>query len=524
MLTSDINYHRLADCTYREHTHSVLVYQLDAIKSHGYLVKEYQVPLHDGYVLTVHRLIHPEDRQVAKNGGRTYPRKKPYLLVHGLIGTSASFLTNVDDNYEAPPKSYYPWKDIDDKLNQMRDTYKFHWESTAAKHHKTSGPEDPGKFWYKKGRKYASSIELGFNADYMEFERAFRQAYNKFYFEKQALGNTTSSLAFTLSNFGNDVWLVNLRGNDYSSYYNGPKIPQRSDYWDFNIESIIQEDLAATLAFMQEELRLDDGNEIGMVTYSYSSAYALGLMTKFPNLQKKLRPVIMIAPTLLTGTPGLKINSIALRAINFLISRNGPIPVLEEATAHDSPLTSFMKYTCSTKIFTKLCNIMFQVILGEIDKLRSLGSMVRSSREDRLLSRDIRCGRTSRAILHQIINNLSQYNILPQFQPYIAGRVLRSPQRGKERPNRASVMLIHARNDRISTMDEVERIRNGALQTLTLADYVVEEPDFSHTDFLFSRKNEYLVNAEVARFVVVHDYLLHYRPLKETWGKGPVRF
>lgn len=497
------------------HQHIPTGRQIYTGRLHGYDVTDHLLRTNDRYELHLHRLVHPEDYVPSSPSAGARVKRKPYLLIHGLIGTSASFVTNVDELYRAPPKTYKAEADLREVLTARSQEYQYEWQSTAEYQRRESLYEEVPKF-AKKGRLFAESLELQFEGEHMRFGREFRQAYKKFRLPQASIGYTTNSLAFTLSNFGYDVWLINLRGNRYSRRYDGPLNAEHAEYWNFNIDTIIKEDLAAAIRFISREAHLREDQPLGVVSYSYSSIHLMGLLTKFPRYQRQLRPIVMLAPTLLTGTSERGKFKYFMKLVNGLVSKNGPFPVWGRPARGEAKvkLLSLHKLdkrleraACTLPVASKLCRLLEIILHGDSKQVSSVRGLLAGGRAKSLMQRDIDCGQTSKAIIHQIIENLSQANINPKYKPFAPAKQSNMPAAGREPPARPSLMIVHSMSDAISTPAEVRKIRDTALKTLTLADYLIQAPDFSHTDFLFSRRNQFLVNAEVVRMALVHDHL-----------------
>jgi len=77
----------------------------ELINYHGYPVQVMEVTTEDGYILTIHRIAH------GRNGADTKPRK-PVLVQHGLLCSSASWITNTPDKnlpYLLAEEGYDVW-------------------------------------------------------------------------------------------------------------------------------------------------------------------------------------------------------------------------------------------------------------------------------------------------------------------------------------------------------------------------------------------------------------------------------
>lgn len=486
---------------------------------HGFDVQEYTVTTSDRYILKLHRLIHPED-QIA--GGPKPGAKKPYLLLHGLVGSSASFVRNVDQNYLAPERTFDIDLAVHEILNskQTREQEASHfamdpaWKSTADFFHAAFD----GDTWdtldelswknrvtgHKPRRHFASLNPIDYDVDSTIFGSRFKQHYKKWNLPNSSKSHISNSLAFTLSNLGYDVWLLNLRGNHYSRGFNGPGSASNTpEYWDFDADKLVREDLLASINFVRKTTRFEP--PMGLVSYSYSSIYVLGLLTKFPDYQLSLQPVVMMAPTLLTAgsNRGNSFKLFLQGATKLLTSHNGPFPALASGEGRSKGRDNkLVRAVCSLPLASTLCRLLETVLYGRV---KSAKDLVFDS--DQLVKRDVDCGQTSSAVLRQIMSNMGQQNIDPKYQPTVKARN-RLMTGGRVR---RSVMLVRSDADSIATPVEVGKIRDTALTRLALTDFVINVPEFGHTDFLFSKRNQYLVNGEIGRMVSLFDYMIYRR-------------
>jgi len=494
-------------------------------KLHGYDVRKYTLTTSDGYKLELHRLVHPSEL-LARKLGKRVEKKKPYLLLHGLLGSSASFLAG------APPEQVAPGATMDlnghiGRILEARQREFVHTFSSCADQFRGAHQADkPDKWARKQQRKFAHSLELDFDSDPNVFASAYRQAHRKVHFPLDAFKLVSNSLAFTLANFNYDVWLMNSRGNYYSRTTNRRFSAANPEYWNFRIETLVREDLLAAIDLIK---RVNECSEpIGLVSYSYSSMQVLNLLSKFPAQLEAVQPVIMLAPTLLTANSNPdKVRRTLLRSVSkVLLAKNGPFPSLGRQTGSSGggPMerleSTIEQLLCKLPIFSKFCHLFETVLLGRSKKITTVKGLLSSDQQE--LRRENECGQTSLAIMHQIINNLQEVTVLPQFSPQ------ENINRGlisRQKLPRRSVILVHSLGDEISTPAEVEMLRKRALRDLTLVDYFIEQAKFQHTDFLFAQNNQFLVNAEVVRMAAIYDFLLYHpraRALPLQLHDGPL--
>lgn len=470
--------------------------QISISRGHGYDVHEHKIITKDNYELRIHRLIHPSDRAT---NGPLVRKKKPYLLLHGLLGTSASYVLNAEQDYWPPVAHFGARAAIEETLSWAAQRFEHSWQSTA----------DWWRTTKKTPHKPSGHVnELDFDGDDLNFASEFRQAHRKFSLPKNATEYVSNSLAFTLSNFGYDVWMLNLRGNNYSLGYNGRLSPVKAEYWGFNIDTLIKQDLMASINYVKSQVQCNE--PIGLVAYSYSAMPVLGLLSKFPLYLEQLQPVVLVAPTMLTSVGRGVMKHFIKTVTNVLVSKNGPFPVLGRAPGHKIS-NDLKRLICALPITSKLCRLLEMVMHGQTRQIKTVKGLLTSGHEQRLMQRDAACGQTSKAVLHQIVENLSKPSIDLNYWPSAAQNIKRVGSLV-----RRSIILVHSESDDISSMAEVTKIRDSALRTLALVDYVISEPNFGHIDFMFSTKNRYLVNAEIARVAILFDYLLY-----QPWANRP---
>ena len=109
----------------------------EMITSRGFDVEFHQVTTEDCYVLTLHRIVHPN---LSEN-----ERRRPILLQHGLMGTSADYLMNsggghIDDNDSRSLAFYLAKLGYDVWLANSRG-------STYSVNHTQFDPNKEKKFW-----------------------------------------------------------------------------------------------------------------------------------------------------------------------------------------------------------------------------------------------------------------------------------------------------------------------------------------------------------------------------------------
>ncbi|KAH9377201.1 hypothetical protein HPB48_017885 [Haemaphysalis longicornis] len=90
------------------------------------------------------------------------------------------------------------------------------------------------------------------------------------------------SLGYILADAGYDVWLGNVRGNDYSSHITYTK--RKKKFWDFSFDEMIAIDLPTMIDYVLE--RTGHGRLI-YVGHSQGTMIMFGLLAQFPKYNKK---------------------------------------------------------------------------------------------------------------------------------------------------------------------------------------------------------------------------------------------
>lgn len=496
----------------------------------GYLITSYNCQTDDNYRLILHRVIHPED---IERGGPVAGTKKPYMLLHGLIGSSASFLYEPSDTKPTEPvdnnkltKSTIKMYDyLDELLKSRKDSNgDSSYMSVAAQFEGLPGRSDADLKEESALNKLFRNVSKGdkdhaeFNLLNFDFDRDgwgafYRRQYLKTRLPKEAKAAISNSLALTLSNFGYDVWLLNLRGNSYSKDFNGPLSSNRDPkYWDFDSKTLVREDLLASINFVKKTTNYP--GSLGLVSYSYSSSLLLHLLTKQPEYNELIQPIVLMAPGPMSSTRKLGLRrTILAKVVEKLMSHTGAFP--DFGREGDMKI---VRAICGFPFAKNLCNLLEIILHGQMN---SMSKLVVSDSETAAIQQDSACGQTSTGVLRDITKHMSDSNIHPDYSPNVPA--LAHAEKNK-RPLKRSVMLVHSDDDPISTPMDVKNIATSALKSMALVDYSISVPNFTHTSFLFSKKNQFVVNGEIVRMVSLFDLLtlpsqlLHLNSSKEQKG------
>ncbi|KAL3195952.1 hypothetical protein MRX96_045436 [Rhipicephalus microplus] len=90
------------------------------------------------------------------------------------------------------------------------------------------------------------------------------------------------SLGFLLADAGYDVWLGNLRGNEYTSHVRYKKFDRR--FWRFSFDEMIQYD---TPTMIDTVLRMTNSTKLLYIGFSQGTQVLFGLLADQPKYQQK---------------------------------------------------------------------------------------------------------------------------------------------------------------------------------------------------------------------------------------------
>lgn len=99
------------------------------------------------------------------------------------------------------------------------------------------------------------------------------------------------SLGYILADAGYDVWLGNVRGNDYSSHIKYTK--NNKKFWDFCFDNMIAIDLPTMIDYV---LKKTGHKNLFYVGHSQGTMIMFGLLSSKPEYNKKIRLFSALAP------------------------------------------------------------------------------------------------------------------------------------------------------------------------------------------------------------------------------------
>lgn len=171
--------------------------------------------------------------------------------------------------------------------------------------------------------------------------------------------SSSNSLAIELVQRGYDVWLPNLRGTQYSRSHLRRDLnegaPNRSAYWDFNVDTLIEQDLRAYVDYV---LDLTGKQRYMFIGHSLGATIGLGslLVHRAPSrITRQLSCAVLMAPVASTQFMRGRLMSLFQMA-TMLYPELAPFP-------GDRPaLSSFVRQMCPR--LRQMCLWMANMFIG----------------------------------------------------------------------------------------------------------------------------------------------------------------
>ncbi|KAJ8731658.1 hypothetical protein PYW07_004822 [Mythimna separata] len=288
-------------------------------------------------------------------------------------------------------------------------------------------------------------------------------------------GNTSLSVALARDNY--DVWAMNYRGNKYSRRHTKMNPDSDQEFWNFSAHEIGYYDVKAHIDFI---LKKTGEKSLSVIGYSEGTMAMYVLGATRPEYNDKVKILISLAPICFIRNTGLfmslvlhmaPILNVGLQAINS-----------EEVGGQNSTTRSLIKEVCSEKYSgyeTCLLNGLFLVTGSDPSEIEPAFFPV--------IIGHFPAG-TSRKNLNHLVQ-ISQHR---KFSNYDYG--LKQNMAKYKRPtppeydlNKVTmkIALIVAKNDKISTIKDVEKLRK---RLPNVVEYRVMKSDaFNHVDYVWGK-------------------------------------
>lgn len=95
-----------------------------------------------------------------------------------------------------------------------------------------------------------------------------------------------------LANFGYDVWLMSMRGTDWSLYHDKMK-PTNPKFWDYSLDDFALHDIPAVIDHVRS---ITGATKVGYIGHSQATFSIFTLLSDQPHYAEIVEPVIAVAP------------------------------------------------------------------------------------------------------------------------------------------------------------------------------------------------------------------------------------
>ena len=291
-----------------------------------------------------------------------------------------------------------------------------------------------------------------------------------------------SNIGFELAKRGHDVWLMEQRGNRFSSN-NTSYLPNQRGYWQWSLDNIALIDIPASIDYIREYTGRD---QIGIVGQSQSSTAILMMLSKLPVYNDILKPCVIIAPAFFYTADSLWMRSPILRALPYADFERILKGLDSDFTA--PYLQTVIKTTCQLDFFG-LCSLiafpflsaayfLLQPIPPSLNMRRFpvyISSTYEFSLSDWQLGQYIQFVRTNTPAMMEFTSeiNLQLYGSIsaPTYDP----ADITCPY----------LVFFSAVNDPAAAPLDVDQLRQK-LNVKLFYDHVVTDPAFGHLSFVYA--------------------------------------
>lgn len=293
--------------------------------------------------------------------------------------------------------------------------------------------------------------------------------------------------AMMLAINGYDVWLLSMRGTDWSLYH---EIMDRSqpEFWDYSLDQFAQDDLPSAVEYIR---RTTGAHKVAYVGHSQATFAIFGLLASRPHFADIIEPIFAVAPVSYFS------NVTSVSRMAFLASLDGPQtngPLPESAKQVRQTLTkACVGSDKKGGPLQSACSFMEDMIAGSGQKppaaffshipyftslkvFRHFGQLIQSSK---FTMYD-----------HGKDENLKRYG-QPEAPLYHIDRI-------KSR----SLVLIWSKTDTISHPKDVERFISELKVPLHRNIFI--DGTFNHFDLLMHKDSDFLVNKPILE--VLEDF------------------
>lgn len=281
-----------------------------------------------------------------------------------------------------------------------------------------------------------------------------------------------------LANHGYDVWLMSLRGTDWSLGHDQYNSTQ-PEFWDYSLDDFGLRDIPAVIEHISRET---GAPKVGYVGHSQATFSVFALLSTFPEYADKIEPVVAVAPVAYMDSTTSFARVFFLRALSSRTrNQHGPFP--RNCIQIRQQMSNFCNRK-GDKLGARFVCKLFEALIGgsgggwrrgffnhipyftSLKNMRHFGQLVKNK-------------------------NFARYDYGPRNME-IYGRP-NPPEYPVEKIRSRSIVLIWTRTDNLSSPRDVERFKKR-LTVPVFKDLFIDK-EFNHFDMITHEDCRQLVNA-----------------------------
>ncbi|XP_037779598.1 gastric triacylglycerol lipase-like [Penaeus monodon] len=297
------------------------------------------------------------------------------------------------------------------------------------------------------------------------------------------------ALAYLLADSGYDVWMGNVRGNTYSKNHVSLS-PSQKEFWQFSWAEMGYYDLPAIIDYVLNTTQAEDLYYVG---FSMGTTIFWAMMNDRPEYNQKVHVMVGLGPVAYVGNAKGPLARASSQV--DLIERVAKFFGKYEFLSFGFLMDKFLSFACDERVFTSaLCrNMLFQMT----------GSNRKQLNEEFLpvFLTNTPAGTSVLTVTHYLQEIRSG-----NFQKYDYGEKLNIQNYNSKYPPKYNlskvvvpVALFSSENDWLAAPKDVEHLR---LELPNVVYHrVVEDPMFTHLDFVWAKDADELVYKYVLGFL-----------------------
>ncbi|XP_054154612.1 lysosomal acid lipase/cholesteryl ester hydrolase-like [Oppia nitens] len=309
--------------------------------------------------------------------------------------------------------------------------------------------------------------------------------------------NVTSTLAYTLSACGYDVWLPNTRGTHYSLGHQSMDSTTDPHYWQYTLTELGLYDIPAVVRYVMQATGADYITYIG---HSLGTASMFVLLSLVPDFQQFIRPFIALAPIAYLGhIESIGRLGVPLEPLLKLFPAPLGIPV---------PIAQLIGvFVCGNQFLVDLCADIFYAVNG-YDAQNFNRSIV-----------PVDAAHSAATVSTWVYAHLAQLVVSKRFRMFDYGLTENGRRYGSSgggggqslppsyplgNITSRNIALFRGLNDLLADNQDVQLLVQQ-LNVPLLDNYLVPDPKWNHQDFQVGTNQGYFVNNRILTILRQYD-------------------